>query len=95
MAVVLSMIAKGLYIIGGVTVFFAILCLSTLNAKPNAKNQALLAQLSPEQIAQGKKNARNAIIYIFSCFRHWDTKKQVLQILSNSCCFSSMPNSTF
>ncbi|AVL70472.1 MULTISPECIES: hypothetical protein [Oligella] len=65
MAVVLSMIAKGLYIIGGVTVFFAILCLSTLNAKPNAKNQALLAQLSPEQIAQGKKNARNAIIYIF------------------------------
>ena len=31
MAVVLSMIAKGLYIIGGVTVFFAILCLSTLN----------------------------------------------------------------
>ena len=47
MAVVLSMIAKGLYIIGGVTVFFAILCLSTLNAKPNAKNQALLAQLSP------------------------------------------------
>ena len=45
--------------------FFAILCLSTLNAKPNAKNQALLAQLSPEQIAQGKKNARNAIIYIF------------------------------
>ena len=65
MAVVLSMIAKGLYIIGGVTVFFAILCLSTLNAKPNAKNQALLAQLSPEQIAKGKKNARNAIIYIF------------------------------
>lgn len=65
MAVVLSMIAKGLYIIGEVTVFFAILCLSTLNAKPNAKNQALLAQLSPEQIAQGKKNARNAIIYIF------------------------------
>ena len=65
MAVVLSMIAKGLYIIGGVTVFFAILCLSTLNAKPNAKNQALLAQLSPEQIAPGKKNARNAIIYIF------------------------------
>ena len=27
-----------------------------------------------------------------TCFRHWDTKKQVLQILSNSCCFSSMPN---
>ena len=36
-----------------------------------------------------------AFIETLSCFRHWDTKKQVLQILSNSCCFSSMPNSTF
>lgn len=65
MEVALSYVSTGLYILGGVTVFFAILCLSTLNAKPNAKNQALLDQLSPEQIIQGKKNARNAFIYIF------------------------------
>ena len=50
---------------GGVTAFFAILCLSTLNAKPNAKNQALLDKLTSEQILAGKKNARNAFVYLF------------------------------
>lgn len=65
MEVALTYIAKGLCILGGVTVFFAILCLSTLNAKPNAKTQARLDELSPEQIIQAKKNARTAIVYIF------------------------------
>ncbi|MDO5667485.1 MAG: hypothetical protein Q4G44_06640 [Alcaligenaceae bacterium] len=65
MEVALAYISTGLYVLGGVTVFFAILCLSTLHVKPNAKNQALLDQLSPEQIMQAKKNARNAFIYIF------------------------------
>lgn len=65
MEVALGYISTGLYVLGGVTAFFAILCLSTLNVKPNAKSQELLDKLSPEQIMQGKKNARNAFIYIF------------------------------
>ena len=65
MEVALSYISTGLYVLGAIISFFGIICLSTLNAKPNAKNQALFDELSPEKIAQAKKNARNAFIYIF------------------------------
>ncbi|NLJ51918.1 MAG: hypothetical protein GX342_07155 [Alcaligenaceae bacterium] len=65
MEVVLSYISTGLYVLGAVTAFFGILCLASLNAKPSAKNRAVLEKLTPEQIAQGKKNAKTAFIYIF------------------------------
>lgn len=84
MEVALSYISTALYVLGGVTSFFAILCLSTLNAKPNAKNQALLDKLSPEQIMQGKRNARNAFIYIFVFGIVIALIGYVLSVLSNN-----------
>lgn len=64
MEVVLTYISNALFVLGAVVAFFGIFCLVTLNAKPKGKNKEQLEQLSVEQIAKAKKNAKQSFSYM-------------------------------
>ena len=64
MEVALTYISNGLVVLGVVIAFFGIFCFVTLYAKPSGKNKEQLELLSAEQIAQGKKNAKQAFSYM-------------------------------
>lgn len=66
MEVALTYISNGLVVLGVVIAFFGIFCFVTLYAKPSGKNKEQLELLSAEQIAQGKKNAKQAFSYIIA-----------------------------
>lgn len=66
MEVSLTYISNGLVVLGVVIAFFGLFCLVTLNAKPSGRNKAQLEMLTPEKITEGKKNARQAFMYIIA-----------------------------
>lgn len=66
MEVALTYISNGLVVLGVVIAFFGLFCLVTLHAKPSGRNKEQLELLTPEQITQGKKNAKQAFIYIIA-----------------------------
>lgn len=66
MEVALTYISNGLVVLGVVIAFFGLFCLVTLHAKPSGRNKEQLELLTAEQITQGKKNAKQAFIYIIA-----------------------------
>lgn len=66
MEVALTYISNGLVVLGVIIAFFGVFCMVTLHAKPSGRNKEQLELLTSEQIAQGKKNAKQAFMYIIA-----------------------------
>ena len=62
----LTSVSTALVVLGVIVAFFGVFCFATLYVKPSGKNKEQLEQLTPEQIEQGMKKAKQAFMFFIA-----------------------------